>query len=97
VSTGSRYTVIPTSAAKRDLKRFHKNASLRPYLADIDKKIRALGANPRPRGAIKLTGGSPPCEYRIRENDYRILYSIDDKNRIVHIGRVKDRKDAYGP
>lgn len=95
MSTGRRYAIDITSAAQRDLKRFRKNCSLRHLVEDIDRKILALRDNPRPQGAIKLKNGKPPCEYRIRESDYRVLYSINDARRVVTIGRVLDRKEAY--
>lgn len=59
---------------------------------NIDKDILALSHNPRPRGCKKLTDREG---YRIRVGDYRILYTIDDKAKIIVIYRIKIRKDAY--
>ena len=54
--------------------------------AVIDKAILKLALNPRPRGCKKLTEKEG---YRIRIGDYRILYVIDDKAKVVVIYRIK--------
>jgi mRNA interferase RelE/StbE len=54
--------------------------------------IRALGNTPRPPGCKKLQDRE---EYRIREGNYRILYLIDDRARVVQIVSILHRKDAY--
>ncbi|MFH1761481.1 MAG: type II toxin-antitoxin system RelE/ParE family toxin, partial [bacterium] len=55
-------------------------------------KILSLNSNPRPRGFKKLLGSN---NYRIRTGDYRIVYTIDDKRRIVKILDIGHRKDIY--
>ena len=56
-------------------------------------RIQSLAANPRPLGCEKLAGHLD--RYRIREGNYRILYSIDDENLLVDVVRVGHRKDVY--
>lgn len=51
-----------------------------------------LKLNPRPYGSKKLAG---EVGYRIRIRDYRILYTVDDNQKLVTIYRVKHRKEAY--
>ncbi|MBI3553195.1 MAG: type II toxin-antitoxin system RelE/ParE family toxin [Elusimicrobia bacterium] len=51
-----------------------------------------LAADPRPPGAKKLAGVDG---YRIRKGDYRVLYKIDDKNRLVRVFRVGHRREVY--
>ena len=48
---------------------------------------------PRPPGAKKLVGAGGG--YRMRKDDYRILYVIDDKARLVRVYRVGHRRDVY--
>ncbi|MGH7813540.1 MAG: type II toxin-antitoxin system RelE family toxin [Candidatus Binataceae bacterium] len=57
-------------------------------------KVEALAANPRPAGCKKLRG----CKdlWRIRIGDYRVVYIIDDAQKIVSIARVAHRRDVYG-
>lgn len=64
---------------KKDLKR-------------IIKKIDALSVNPRPSGHEKL---SDQEKYRIRQGNYRIVYSIRDKKLTVWIIKVGHRSDVY--
>ena len=54
--------------------------------------IRSLAGCPRPAKSKKLAGQS---RYRIRQGDYRILYSVGDKERSVWIVKVAHRKDVY--
>ncbi len=61
-------------------------------LRKIIKRIRALAQNPRPPGSQKL---SAQQRYRVRQGDYRIVYSIDDANHIVDIFKIGHRKEIY--
>lgn len=54
--------------------------------------IEHLKFKPRLHGVKKLVG---EIGWRIRVRDYRILYTIDDKAKVITIYRVKHRKDAY--
>ena len=58
----------------------------------IVAKILALAHDPRPHGSQKLAGGD---EYRIRQGDYRIVYTIEDAVVTVTIVRVAHRSDVY--
>ncbi len=59
----------------------------------IEPKIGSLAQNPRPYGAIKLSGEDNV--YRIRISDYRVVYNIEDENVLVLIFRVDHRRDVY--
>lgn len=61
-------------------------------LKKVIKKIQTLAANPRPVGHQKVSGETP---YRVRQGDYRILYTVDDKDWIVDIVKVGHRKEVY--
>ncbi len=58
----------------------------------ISLKILSLENNPRPRGIKKL---SRRDEYRLRISDYRILYTINDKECVVTIFAIGHRREAY--
>jgi len=51
-----------------------------------------LENNPRPSGSKKLMAQEG---YRIRRGDYRILYTIDDVGKLVHIYRIGHRCEIY--
>jgi mRNA interferase RelE/StbE len=80
-----RLRIIPR--AQRDLD------SITGKLFDqINEAILTLGDEPRPQGAMKLTGLEG---YRIRVRDMRVLYRIDDQAKEVIVYRVKHRKEVY--
>lgn len=53
----------------------------------------ALADDPRPAGAVKLTGEDEL--YRIRVGDYRIVYQIQDRVLMVLVVRIGHRRDVY--
>ena len=56
------------------------------------RKIKGLIQNPRPLGSEKL---SIQERYRVRQGDYRIVYSVDDKLEKVEIVRIGHRREVY--
>jgi mRNA interferase RelE/StbE len=58
----------------------------------IARKLQALAKNPRPPGSEKLSGEE---KYRLRQGDYRVLYTIDDEPRRVTIVKIAHRRDVY--
>lgn len=61
-------------------------------LKKIISKIEMLTDNPRPPGCVKLTDKE---QYRIRQGNYRILYSIEDNRLIIYIVKISHRKNIY--
>lgn len=55
-------------------------------------RIRRLAKDPRPHGCEKLSGHE---KYRVRQGNYRILYSLDDAESRIVIVRVGHRRDVY--
>ena len=82
------YRIEIKKSAKKELQRL-PGKNRRQVGGEIDR----LAENPRHHGCVKLTdrGG----EHRADVGDYRILYHIDDGKRVVQIGAIKNRKDAY--
>ena len=58
----------------------------------IVQKIRALAGNPSPHGCEKLSAEE---KYRIRQGDYRVVYSVDDDERVILVVKVGHRKEVY--
>jgi len=83
----SPYTVLFTPAAGRDLKRI--DSPLRELLLE---RCAELADDPRPHGVKKGVGED---WHRIRVNDYRIKYEIDDDARTVTVIRAGHRRDVY--
>jgi mRNA interferase RelE/StbE len=61
-------------------------------LQKILVRIKALAKDPRPPGHEKLTGQE---RYRVRQGQYRIIYSVHDKELTVCVVKVGHRKDVY--
>jgi mRNA interferase RelE/StbE len=59
----------------------------------IVARINRLATDPRPNGSEKLKG--EPDTYKVRQGNYRIVYTIDDRKKLVVVGRIADRKEAY--
>ena len=82
------YEVYLEHAAERDLRKLPAEDFYR-----IVPHIKNLAENPRPSGCRKITGSKR--DWRIRVGDYRIIYEIDEKSKIVRVMRVRYRREAY--
>ena len=85
------YSVEVSSSAAKQLKKLAKRN--RDALKAIDAAIFDLAANPRMNGVEQLTNEDHLFRYRVGE--FRIVFAINDKARLVVILRVKARKDVY--
>jgi mRNA interferase RelE/StbE len=65
----------------------------KPQRRRIQGAIDGLADNPRPAGAIMLTGRHG--ELRIRVGDYRIIYRVDDGELVVLIIEIDHRSEIY--
>jgi mRNA interferase RelE/StbE len=61
-------------------------------LKRIFKRIESLSDDPRPPGHEKL---SDQDLYRIRQGNYRIVYSIKDELLTVWVIKIGHRRDIY--
>jgi mRNA interferase RelE/StbE len=62
---------------------------------DVDRilaLIQGLTVNPRPPNSKKLSAQE---RYRIRQGDYRILYSIEDEELVVCVVKIGHRREIY--
>jgi mRNA interferase RelE/StbE len=58
----------------------------------ITVRLLRLEENPRPAGSLKLQGQDG---YRLRIGDYRVLYSVDDRARLITIFAIGHRREVY--
>lgn len=58
----------------------------------VVKHLVELEQNPLPKGVKKLRGIEA---YRLRVGDYRVLFQINSKKKIIEIIAIAHRKDAY--
>ena len=64
-----------------------------PYKSNIIEAIEELTNEARPPGCTKLKGASDL--WRVRVNDYRIVYQVKDEKLHILIIRIGHRKDIY--
>ena len=83
------YKVLIKPSAAKEIEAVDQKKDRRRLVA----KISSLADDPRPRGCEKLAGEQE--RYRVRVGPYRVLYSIEDTERLVVVVRVGHRKDVY--
>ena len=81
------YRILFRNSASKELRGIP-----RAVLKKIWDRIEALAREPRPPGSEKMAGRE---HYRLRRGDYRIVYSIDDREKRILIDKVGHRKDIY--
>jgi mRNA interferase RelE/StbE len=59
----------------------------------ILKAVEELSTNPYPVSVRKLVGVEHT--YRIREGDYRVIYTVTASALVIEVVRVGHRKDIY--
>ena len=83
----AKYKILIKESAVKELENIPKKD-----LKRIIKRIQSLAQNPRPHGFQKL---STQDRYRMRQGEYRIIYSIQEKEFTVHIYKVGHRREIY--
>ena len=61
-------------------------------LRKVLERIATLGENPRPAAAEKLAGVEL---WRIRQGNYRIVYSIEDDALTIWVVKVGHRREVF--
>ena len=84
--THTRYTVSLAHAAARDVRKLPRTVQ-----QTLAPKLEALADEPRPRGAIKLSGETDT--YRLRVGNYRVLDDINDAEIVVLVLRIRKRDE----
>ncbi|ACM18559.1 toxin, RelE family [Geotalea daltonii FRC-32] len=83
------YSIFFKDSVRKDFESIPKNDLQRTM-----ERIAALAENPRPMGCEKLSGQE---KYRVRQGNYRIVYSIQDSQLTVWVVRVGHRREVYRP
>lgn len=85
----ARYRLSIKRLASRELEAVAQKDDRRRLVT----RIEALGTNSRPPGCEKLAGYAD--QYRVRQGDFRVVYSIDDAERIVVVFKIGHRREVY--
>ena len=81
------YRLLIKPSAAKELENFSLKDRKR-----VATRIQRLASDPRPAGADKLSGQD---KYRVRQGNYRILYSVDDAGLTVLIVKIGHRREVY--
>ena len=82
------YAVVVARSARKELQNLDP-----PVARRILKQIEALVADPRPAGVVKLEGANDL--WRVRVGQWRVVYRLSDRERLVDVIAVRHRRDAY--
>ena len=83
------YSLTIKPSAAKEL----QDVSDKSILSRLIEKIKSLAIQARSSGAEKLAGRS--TLYRVRQGNYRFIYSIDDQSRVVDVVKLGHTKDVY--
>ena len=86
------YRVELARQAERGLRRIRQGDS--HSYGRIVAAIRALAVDPRPPGAVKLTGFDPPA-WRLRTGIYRVVYEVHESAVLIIVVNVAPRGEVY--
>ena len=87
MSKGRGYTILIKRSAEKEMDRLPARAFER-----LTRAIPKLERDPRPKSSKKLRGVQ---DYRLRVGEYRILYRIDDDDRVVEVIAVGHGREVY--
>jgi mRNA interferase RelE/StbE len=73
------YSLSIKPSAAKELQAISDKATLTRLI----EKIKSLATQPPPSGSEKLAGR--PNFYRVRQGNYRVIYSVDDQSRVVDV------------
>ena len=82
-----RYKIFIKKSAVNELENIPKKD-----IKQIIRRIQSLAQDPRPDGSQKLSAKE---QYRIRQGNFRIVYSIQDEELTVHIVKIGHRREVY--
>ena len=74
--------------ADKALRRMPRNIAL-----TIGKKIRELSNNPNGMRNVKKLTRHPG--YRLRVGDWRVIYTVNDNELLIHVINIKTRGEVY--
>lgn len=83
-----RYRIEINRSATKEIRAIRRKKDRQRVVS----RIGALADNPRPPGCTKLSGQDA---YRLRQGEYRIIYTIADDVLVVRVVKVGNRRDVY--
>jgi mRNA interferase RelE/StbE len=85
------YKIEVSPAADRDLEKL-KGRIRKQDFERLRDAVRSLAKEPRPQGVRKIKGAERA--YRIRTGNYRVVYEVYDKEKLVLILNIARRSET---
>jgi len=82
------YKISWKKSAQKELYKIRKE-----YIPKIIEAVEELSSNPLPTEVKKLTGSERT--YRLRVGNYRVIYELIEEKLIIHIVRIRHRREVY--
>lgn len=82
------YKITFSKNADKALRRMSRDVAL-----NIANKIKELARNPHEMRNVKKLTNHPG--YRLRVGDWRVVYTLNDNELLIHVINVKTRGEAY--
>jgi len=82
------YKITFSKNADKALRRMPRDLAL-----NIAHKIRQLAESPHAMRNVKKLTNHPG--YRLRVGDWRVVYTVNDNELLIHVIKVKTRGEAY--
>ena len=82
------YKITLSKKADKTLRRMPRNIAL-----TIGEKIKELANDPDSMRNVKKLTDHPG--YRLRVGDWRIIYTVNENELLIHIINIKTRGEAY--
>lgn len=82
------YKITFSKDADKALRRMSRNVA-----QNIANKIKELAGNPYEMRNVRKLSDHPG--YRLRVGDWRVVYTINDNELLVHVINVKTRGEVY--
>lgn len=60
----------------------------------VAEKIERLAVDPRAGNYVKRLKGEWAGYWRLRSGDFRVIYLVDDENKVVTVTWIGNRRDA---
>lgn len=82
------YLITFSKEADKTLRRMPNNTA-----QTIVKKIKELATNPQKMRNVKKLSDHPG--YRLRVGDWRVIYTINNNELLIHVIKIKSRGKVY--
>jgi len=83
------YRLVIKASAAKELERVEPKRLRQRLAAALER----FALDPRPAGCEKLAGDHDA--YRIRQGDYRAVFTVDGQARVVTIVKIGHRREVY--